>query len=223
MTRFLLTTIVLFTAVFFSSCEPKEPMVLIKTNKGDIKIKLYNETPQHRDNFLKLVETNYLDSTLFHRVIPEFMIQGGDPDSRNAQMGQRLGQGGPEYTIPREFSDSLFHKKGALSAARKPDQVNPEQASSGSQFYLVVGKTYTDAELDQIQNGSLSRIGRTMTPEQREVYKTQGGTPFLDGGYTVFGEVVEGIELAVQISLVPRDRSDRPNEDVRMLSLEIVK
>jgi len=200
------------------SCQDNSRMVLIHTDYGDMKVKLYDETPKHRDNFLKLAQEGYYDNTLFHRVIKDFMVQGGDPDSKNAQPGQMLGSGGPGYTIPAEFVPSFFHKKGALAAARQGDQVNPTKSSSGSQFYLVQGKPATDQELDMIQQ----RLNVKFTPEQREVYKTKGGTPFLDQNYTVFGEVVEGLDVLDKIANVPTQPGDRPVGDVKM-TIKVIK
>lgn len=194
------------------SCNDQHKYVLIETEYGTMKAKLYNKTPKHRDNFVKLVKKGYYDSLLFHRVIPEFMIQGGDPESKNAKPGERLGQGGPGYTIPPEFDTSLFHKKGALSAARKPDKMNPEQRSSGSQFYVVQGKTYTDVQLNQLER----QKDISFTDKQREIYKTKGGAPHLDGGYTVFGQVVEGLGVIDSIAKLQTDQYNRPKKDVRM-------
>ena len=192
-------------------------MVRIKTPYGDMLVELSDETPKHRDNFLSLVEKGYYNGLLFHRVMRNFMIQGGDPDSRNAPKGQMLGSGGPGYTIPAEFNPNLVHIKGAVAAARRGDQVNPQRASSGSQFYIVQGKTFTDAELDQIERDNHIKY----TPEQREAYKTIGGTPFLDGQYTVFGKVTEGLDVIDQITAQPTDRANRPLEDIEM-EIEIV-
>ncbi len=195
--------------------------VLLQTNYGDIVIRLSDSTPLHRDNFLKLVKTGYYDGILFHRVIKNFMIQAGDPDSRNAKPGEPLGNGGPGYTIPAEFRTSLFHKKGVIAAARDN---NPEKASSGSQFYIVQGKIFTDAGLDSVETYRLN--GRKIPPEQREVYKTIGGTPHLDQNYTVFGEVVKGLDVVDKIAAVPtskaRDR-DRPLEDVKIIKAKLIK
>lgn len=193
------------------SCGDKERTALISTQYGDIKVKLYNETPQHRDNFVKLVEQGFYDGTLFHRIIKEFMIQGGDPNSKNAQPGAMLGNGGPGYTIPAEILPGLIHKKGALSAARLGDQMNPKRESSGSQFYVVQGKKWTDDELNMF-----AQRGLKLTPEQREIYKTIGGTPHLDGAYTVFGEVVEGLDVLDKIAATPTGQADRPIEDIKM-------
>ncbi len=187
-------------------------MVRIKTPYGDMLVELYDETPKHRDNFISLVEKGYYNGLLFHRVMRNFMIQGGDPDSRNAAKGQMLGSGGPGYTIPAEFNPNLIHLKGAVAAARRGDQVNPQRASSGSQFYIVQGRTFSDAELDQIERDNHMKY----TPEQREAYKTIGGTPFLDGQYTVFGKVTEGLEVIDKIAAQPTDRANRPLEDIPM-------
>lgn len=186
--------------------------VKIETSYGDIVVKLYNETPKHRDNFLKLVKEGTYDGLLFHRVINQFMIQGGDPNSRNAKPGQMLGDGELGYTIPAEFVPGLYHKRGALAAARQGDQVNPQKASSSCQFYIVQGNTWTADRLKMVED----RYGKTFTPEQAKVYATLGGTPFLDGDYTVFGEVVEGLEVVDKIAAVPCGPMDRPVEDVKM-------
>jgi len=196
-----------------------ETLVLIKTNMGNMKLKLYNETPKHRDNFIKLVKEGYYTNTLFHRVIKDFMIQGGDPDSKTATKGQMLGNGGPNYTIPAEFVPAKFHKKGALAAARTGDDVNPKKESSGSQFYIAQGKKYSDAELNMFEQ----RMGKKFTTAQRTAYKTVGGTPHLDGSYTVFGELVEGFDVLDKIAAVAGDQMNRPLEDVIVTSVEIVK
>ncbi len=190
----------------------KEPMVEISTSYGSIIIKLYNETPQHRDNFLKLAKSGFYNGTLFHRVISDFMIQGGDPDSKNAAPGANLGQGSPGYTVPAEFNDSLFHKKGALAAARMGDQVNPMKASSGSQFYIVQGTTYTEDKLNILSRQN----GIKYTDTQKQIYATIGGVPFLDGSYTVFGEVLIGLEVIDKIAAVQKGRGDRPVVDIPM-------
>jgi cyclophilin family peptidyl-prolyl cis-trans isomerase len=199
--------------------EEIRPMVLISTSMGDMIIELYNETPLHRDNFLKLAETGFYDGTLFHRVIQDFMIQGGDPDSRNAVPGVQLGMGGPGYTIPAEFSPQLIHQKGALSAARMGDQVNPQKESSGSQFYIVQGKVYTSEELDIAEQ----KLGTVFSQEQRNAYSTVGGTPHLDGGYTVFGRIVEGMSVLDAIAREETDRANRPINDVPMKMTVIKK
>lgn len=184
---------------------------------GRMVVALYNETPEHRDNFLKLVQEGFYDSLLFHRVIPGFMVQGGDPESRSAAPGQMLGNGGPGYTVPAEIVPGLVHTKGALAAARQGDQVNPEKRSSGSQFYLVQGKPFQPNELDMVaQRASRHGTPVTYSEEQKETYATEGGAPHLDGSYTVFGEVVEGLDVIDRIAAVQRDGRDRPVSDVRM-------
>ena len=194
--------------------------VLLVTSLGEIALRLSDATPLHRDNFLKLVKVGFYDSTLFHRVIPEFMIQAGDPLSRQAEPGKQLGNGGPGYTIPAEFISSLFHKKGMLAAARMGDNANPQKASSGSQFYIVQGKVFTDAGLDSTETFRMN--GRKIPADQREVYKTTGGTPHLDQGYTVFGKVIKGLEVVDKIASVKSDR-DRPVEDVRIIEAKLIK
>ena len=188
--------------------------VKLTTDSGVIVLRLYNQTPLHRDNFLKLVKQHYFDSLLFHRVIKNFMIQGGDPNSKNAKAGIQLGNGGPSYTIPAEFDTSLFHKKGVLAAARNGDNENPKKASSGSQFYIVQGKKFTDAGLDSVETFRLK--GRKLSLSHREVYKTIGGTPHLDMNYTVFGEVESGLEVVDKIAAASRDSNNRPLNDIRM-------
>jgi cyclophilin family peptidyl-prolyl cis-trans isomerase len=197
------------------SFKPKEKRhtIEITTDYGIIKLMLYNETPLHRDNMLKLVNEKFYDSTLFHRVIRDFMIQGGDPDSKKAAPDAMLGSGDIGYTVQAEFRPELVHKKGALAAARNN---NPEKRSSGCQFYIVEGKTLTDSELDNIEK----RTGTKYTPEQREAYKTIGGTPFLDQSYTVYGEVYEGLNVVDSISQVATAPGDRPLKDVRMFIKE---
>ncbi|TKC00875.1 peptidylprolyl isomerase [Pedobacter cryophilus] len=191
--------------------KPKNTYVKISSTYGEVFIKLYNETPKHRDNFMKLAKEGSLNGTLFHRVIKNFMIQGGDPNSKTAKAGEQLGNGDLGYTVPAEFVPNLFHKKGVLAAARDN---NPEKASSGCQFYIVQGKVYTDAELDAVENGRLA--GRKIPTEQREIYKTLGGTPFLDQSYTVYGEVVKGLEMVDKITALAVDGNNRPKEDVKM-------
>ena len=240
----------------------KETKLKIETSAGDIIVKLYNETPKHRDNFIKLAENGTYEGTLFHRVIKDFMIQAGDPDSKNAPKGKMLGSGDVGYTIPAEFVyPKYFHKKGVLSAARQGDNVNPEKESSGCQFYIVTGKVYKDSTLlsmeQQMNQARLNNAFNALvqkhtkeiykmrrendqeglmnlqdtliaqaeaqvdkepefhfTPEQVKAYTTVGGTPHLDGEYTVFGEVLEGMDIVDKIQQVKTDRSDRPQEDV---------
>lgn len=195
--------------------------VLLQTSMGDIVIRLSDSTPLHRDNFIKLVKTGYYDSVLFHRVIQHFMIQGGDPDSKKAPPGKLLGSGGPSYQVPAEFRPTLFHKKGVIAAARDN---NPEKASSGSQFYITQGRKFTDAGLDSLEQFRLQ--GRKIPADHREVYKTIGGVPHLDQGYTVFGDVVRGIEVVDKIAAVPTSKGadrDRPLEDVRIIRAKLIK
>jgi cyclophilin family peptidyl-prolyl cis-trans isomerase len=195
--------------------------VLLETNYGDIVVRLSDSTPLHRDNFLKLVKTGYYDSVLFHRVIKNFMIQSGDPNSKHAKPGEPLGNGGPDYRIPAEFRTTLFHKKGVIAAARDN---NPEKESSGSQFYIVQGKVFSDAGLDSIETYRLN--GRKIPGDQREVYKTIGGAPHLDQGYTVFGEVVKGLDVVDKIAAVSTSKGqdgDRPLEDIRIIKAKLIK
>ena len=198
--------------------------VLLQTNYGDMVVHLSDSTPLHRDNFLKLVKQKYYDSVLFHRVINNFMIQAGDPNSKNSPAGQPLGDGGPGYTVPAEFRPALFHKKGVIAAAREGDNVNPEKASSGSQFYIVQGKKFSDAGLDSLETFRLN--GRRIPADQREIYKTIGGTPHLDQAYTVFGEVIKGLDVVDKIAIVPTSKAadrDRPLENVMISKAKLVK
>lgn len=241
--------------------------VIIETSLGDITVRLYDETPLHRDNFVKLAREGYYDGTLFHRVIKDFMIQGGDPDSKGAPSGKQLGIGGPDYTIEAEIKPTLFHKRGALAAARQGDEVNPERRSSGSQFYIVWGQVYNQGQIkqfakqmemqqmqqafnalamqhreeimqlrrdrnreglqelqDKLANEAQQQVkakGAGMTAEQQEIYTTIGGTPHLDGQYTVFGEVEEGLDIVDQIQQAATGRGDRPIEDIEM-KMEVI-
>ena len=234
--------------------------VKIETTLGDIIVRLYDETPIHRDNFVKLVKEGYYDGTLFHRVIKDFMIQGGDPDSKGAPAGKMLGVGGPDYTLEAEIKDNLYHKRGALAAARQGDEVNPERRSSGSQFYIVWGQVYKENQLnqlgkqirmqkvqdafndlakarrdeimqmrrernraglqelqDQLIAEAENKVGKQgLTDEQMQLYSTVGGTPHLDGQYTVFGEVEEGLNVVEQIQNTATGRADRPTNDIDM-------
>lgn len=197
--------------------------VELVTSKGTLVIRLSDSTPLHCDNFLRLVQQHYYDSILFHRVINQFMVQAGDPESKRAKAGQQLGEGGPGFTVPAEFRASLFHKKGVIAAARTGDDINPMKASSGSQFYLVQGKVFTEAGLDSVEN---FRLRRKLPPAHREVYKTTGGTPHLDQNYTVFGEVISGLSVIDSIAAVPtsgRMGGDRPLQDVRILKARLIK
>lgn len=249
----------------------KETVLKIETSMGDIKVKLYNETPKHRDNFIKLAKDGTYNGTLFHRVIKDFMVQAGDPESKNAPKGKMLGSGDVGYTVPAEFVyPKYFHKKGALSAARQGDEVNPKKESSGCQFYIVTGKVFNDSTLlnmEQQKNQNkvteafnalaqkhmkeiykmrkandqdgLYALQDTLfiqaeaeavkqpdfhfTPEQIKAYTTVGGTPHLDGEYTVFGEVVEGMDIVDKIQQVKTDRSDRPEEDVKIINVSVIE
>ncbi len=205
-----LTTLLLFglSALLLDSCTgQKNTEAIIETSFGNITVMLYNTTPKHRDNFIKLAEAGFYDSLMFHRVINAFMIQGGDPDSRNAGPDARLGMGGPGYQIEAEIGAP--HLRGALAAARNQ---NPQKMSSGSQFYLVQGQKVSDEYLDEIERSRNIRYSK----EQRELYKEIGGTPFLDNDYTVFGEIVDGFDVLEKIASVPTGPNDRPKEDVRM-------
>ncbi len=240
--------------------------VKIQTTMGDITVRLYDETPLHRDNFIKLAQEGFYNGTLFHRVIRDFMIQGGDPDSINAPAGKPLGTGGPGYTLPAEIHPQLFHKRGALAAARLGDEVNPQRESSGSQFYIVWGQTYNDGQLKQLerqlvmqaQQMAFNRMaserraeimqmrrerdqaglqalqdelaakaeaeGKTagrLNEAQREAYTTVGGTPHLDGQYTVFGEVESGMEVVEAIQQTSTHRGDRPKEDIKVIGIAL--
>lgn len=212
MRRILLTT----CFVLLTACTAWGQQVRIHTTLGDIVVRLYDETPIHRDNFLKLVREGYYDGTLFHRVIKGFMIQGGDPNSRGAAADKLLGGGSPDYTLEAEFRDSLIHKRGALAAAREDDATNPEQRSSGSQFYIVWGRKFSPRQMEYLVDKMAAEHPETggLTPKQREVYATYGGTPHLDGKYTVFGEVVEGLDVVEKIQDQPTGSADRPLEDI---------
>ncbi len=225
--------IILLFAIVFSVCANAQETtdtvrheVLLETDKGNIRIALYNETPQHRDNFLKLVNDGFYDGLLFHRVIFRFMIQTGDSASRHAEPGQLLGDSPESYKVPAEIKfPALFHKRGAVAAARESDNVNPDKESSCSQFYIVYGRRFNDemldeaqAKLDQNTNGTVK-----LTPEVREEYKTHGGSPNLDGQYTVFGEIIEGLDIVEAIQWVEVDDNNRPIEDIRINKASVVK
>lgn len=193
--------------------------VLFKTTMGDITVALYDETPKHKANFIKLVNEKFYDGVLFHRIIQHFMIQTGDPDSKNAKPEQMLGNGGPGYTIPAEFVPSLIHKRGALAAARQGDNVNPTKASSGSQFYIVDGQRFTEEQLRMLS----ANYNLNFTPEQINTYTTIGGAPHLDGGYTVFGEVIEGMNIVDSIAAQPNNRANRPLQDIKILTATVLE
>lgn len=256
--------VIIFAILLASCATDKDYVVTIKTRHGDMKAILYDETPKHKENFLKLAKEGFFDSTLFHRVIKEFMIQGGDPNSKGAEAGARLGSSGPGYTIPAEFNKDLYHVKGALSAARQGDNVNPNKESSGSQFYVVQGKVWSEEEIAinmnklgmaaqqmmmQPANDSLKQmlvniyqtqgpeaygkklvelkdliasemnvdISSGMSPERINAYTTIGGAPHLDDQYTVFGKVIDGLEVIDKIAAEETDRADRPSNDVMMV------
>jgi peptidylprolyl isomerase len=262
---FFLTTLLILFCNMSIEASPKSNIVLIETSLGNIKIRLYDETPQHRDNFLKLVEQHYYDSLLFHRVIKGFMVQGGDPESKGASANKQLGSGGPGYQIPAEIIyPQLFHKRGALSAARTGDQMNPMKESSGSQFYIVWGDIYSETQLTQMEsqkkqqamqsyfqavaaerrdsiqkmydagnNAGLETLQKELaalteaefkqhpekggfTAEQKKAYSTVGGTPHLDAEYTVFGEVIEGLDIVGKMQECKTGNNDRPVQDITM-------
>ncbi len=207
----IIFALILGFVLLFSACDSdKRQKVVIETEYGNMTAVLYDETPQHRDNFIKLANEGFFDDLLFHRVIKGFMIQGGDPDSRGAAPGQRLGAGGPGYTIPAEFVDQHIHLKGALSAARTGGPSNPEKKSSGSQFYVVQGKPVPEAQLNAMAQQ------KNYTEEQKQAYKEKGGAPFLDRDYTVFGMVIEGLDVIDKIAAVQTAPGDRPVQDVKM-------
>ena len=221
-----------FVIIVLIACNPKiadglrkndlRRDVELQTSKGTIVVRLSDSTPLHRNNFLKLVKQHYYDSILFHRVIANFMIQAGDPNSKLAKPNERLGGGGPGYTVPAEFRATLFHEKGVIAAARSGDVVNPQKASSGSQFYIVQGKIFTDAGLDSVETYRLK--GRKIPADQRQVYKTIGGTPHLDQNYTVFGRVVRGMNVLDSIAFTPTNRqTDRPVTDVKIVKARLVR
>ena len=265
-------TALLGVVLIFSFCsnKSKDYLITLKTSAGDISMILYDETPQHKENFVKLARDGYYDGVLFHRVINDFMIQAGDPNSKGAKDGERLGNGGPEYTIPAEFNQKLFHIKGAVAAARQGDQMNPEKRSSGSQFYIVDGKKFSEEELtldlqqlnyyfsqllnqeeyadlrqevirlqeeqkfQQLQQRVLAykdvvekefdvNLTKEYPQERLEAYTTTGGAPHLDDAYTVFGQVVEGLDVVEKIAGTDTDQADRPLEDVVIEKVKVKK
>ena len=208
-----------FLSVYTLWGQEKETLVLIDTDMGKIKVKLYNETPQHRDNFIKLINEGRYDGLIFHRIIKQFMVQGGDVTSKVAPIDKPLGDGDLGYTVPAEIVyPKYFHKRGALCAARTGDDTNPERASSATQFYIVTGKFFTDMELDKKE----AEEGIKYTPEQREAYKIQGGAPHLDNKYTVFGEVVKGQDVVDKMHLVATNDKDRPLKNIKIKSMKVV-
>lgn len=209
MKKFSMLALLLFLSLHVFAQHKK---VKIITPYGKMILALSDETPAYRDNFIKLIKKHFYNGLLFHRVIKDFMIQGGDPDSKNARPGALLGNGDVGYTIPADFKPDLFHRKGALAAAREGDQVNPTRASSGCQFYIVQGKKYSSEQLDQIE----AATGHHFTEAQRKVYETTGGTPWLDGSYTVFGQLIKGMDVLDKIASVPTDKNDRPLKNIPM-------
>jgi len=215
----------------FLSCNPKlsnglrkndlKKDIALITDKGTMVIRLSDSTPMHRDNFLRLVKQHYYDSLLFHRVIKNFMIQSGDPESKRAKKGEELGSGSPGYSIAAEFRPGLYHHKGVIAAAREGDDINPKKASSGSQFYIVEGKKFSDAGLDSVEKFRLH--GRKIPEEARRQYKNVGGSPHLDQNYTVFGEVIIGVNIIDSIAIVPTDPNDRPLKDIRIIKMQLIK
>jgi cyclophilin family peptidyl-prolyl cis-trans isomerase len=220
--RIQLTGLFVFLAIIPLRVLSQTPAqtVLIETSKGNLKCILYEETPMHSENFVKLAREGFYDGLLFHRVVRDFMIQTGDPNSRNAQKGVALGYGDSGYRIPAEFHPDLYHRKGSLAAARQGDQVNPGRESNGSQFYIVQGRKFTDAELDAMEK---SGAHIPFTADQRKIYRETGGAPHLDYAYTVFGEVVEGFETIDKIASVPTDSRDRPLDDVKIIRISVLK
>lgn len=213
----------LFSAMGAKKKKEKRAVVRIETNMGTMRVALFDDTPLHRDNFLKLAESGFYDGLLFHRVIRDFMIQAGDPDSRNAGREVKLGEGSNGYVIHPEFDlPYLYHWRGTLAAAREPDEVNPDQYSSGCQFYIVWGKKFRPAPLDKVEY-QLAEKGIGMTNQMRHDYEMRGGCPHLDGSYTVFGEIIEGLSIVEQIQMVQTDERDRPMEDVVILRMKVEK
>ena len=217
MKKFVLISLLSVFVVFCGLAQSVK--VKIETTKGTMTVILYDETPIHRDNFVKLAEAGFYEDLLFHRVIQNFMIQGGDPFSKNAEISKSLGSGGPGYTLPAEIVPKYFHKFGALAAARTGDQGNPQRRSSGCQFYIVQGQKYTDMQLDNMEK----QMNTSFTKEQRDAYNTVGGTPHLDAQYTVFGEVIEGFNVIKAISEVEKGANDRPINDVKILKVIVIK
>lgn len=225
---------ILFITLFFVTLgqmqvwgkREKETEVLFETTAGNFRVALYNETPLHRDNFVKLVREGYYDSLLVHRAIYGFMIQMGDPNSRHAAPGEALGAGDAGYTVPAEFRfPDLFHRRGALSMARESDEENPERASSGGQFFIVTGRPYMPQELKPIEaKVKAATDGKAVyTTNVRKVYEDYGGAPHLDGQYTVFGRVIEGMRTVTNIQIMPTDANDRPTEDIRIIRATVVE
>lgn len=227
MNRYLLTlTMAVLFGSLISVAQTSTTEVLFETTEGNIRIALYDETPLHRDNFLKLTRMHVYDSLLFHRVIKNFMIQSGDTNSKNAKPGQRLGTGDFDYTQEPEFRlPQIFHRRGCVAMAREPDAVNPDMRSSACQFYIVWGKRFSSAEIEKAQErlDTMTHGRVKLTQEMIKVYKSVGGTPHLDGQYTVFGEVTEGLDVVERIQKAETDEFDRPFEDIRILRATVTK
>lgn len=227
MNRYLLTlTMAVLFGSLISVAQTSTTEVLFETTEGNIRIALYDETPLHRDNFLKLTRMHVYDSLLFHRVIKNFMIQSGDTNSKNAKPGQRLGTGDFDYTQEPEFRlPQIIHRRGCVAMAREPDAVNPDMRSSACQFYIVWGKRFSSAEIEKAQErlDTMTHGHVKLTPEMIKVYKSVGGTPYLDGQYTVFGEVTEGLDVVERIQKAETDEFDRPFEDIRILRATVTK
>lgn len=222
--RKILCLLSLLAIVSAGAKKEKQTRVELLTSKGRIVLRLYDETPLHRDNFIRLAREGYFNDLLFHRVIEDFMIQGGDPNSRDAAPDAHLGEGGPGYTIEAEFRfPKLYHKRGVLAAAREGDNVNPDKRSAGSQFYIVWGRTFTREEINRIAEQAERNSGGTITypDELKQYYLHHPGTPHLDGSYTVFGEVKKGLEVVNAIQQAPTDSNDRPLEDIKILSVSV--
>lgn len=216
MKRFLLVFSMTLGLIYTIVAQPRVQLV---TSQGTIEVILYDETPKHKANFLKLIQEGYYDSLLFHRVIPKFMVQGGDPQSKYAKRTRLLGNGGPGYDLAPEITTKRIHKKGALAAAREPDNINPQKRSNGSQFYIVQGSQYPRKYLSKFEK----QRGEKYTEEQMIAYETLGGTPHLDGEYTVFGEVIRGLDVVERIANVQRNKADRPLQDVYILKTKVIK
>lgn len=216
----LISVFVFLGSISFLQAQEAEKIVLIDTEMGKIKVKLYNDTPLHRDNFLKNVEDKRYDGLLFHRVIKQFMVQAGDVTSKDAPMDRPLGSGDLSYTIPAEILyPKYFHKRAMLCAARTSDDTNPDKASSATQFYIVTGKHYTEMELNKMETTQNIKF----TPEQREAYMLEGGAPHLDGNYTIFGEVLSGMKVVDKIQFQPINENDRPMKNIAIKSMTVVK
>ena len=218
--------IAVFLGSVTSVAQTSTAEVLLETTEGNIRIALYDETPMHRDNFLKITKMHVYDSLLFHRVIKDFMIQSGDTNSKNAKPGQQLGTGDFDYTVEPEFRlPQIFHRRGCVAMAREPDNVNPEMRSSACQFYIVWGKRFSSADIEKAQErlDTLTHGRVKLTPEMIKTYKSVGGTPHLDGQYTVFGEVTEGLNIVERIQKSETDDYDRPFEDIRILRATVTK